>query len=127
MLLSNDRTSQETLQFICKATFWILDFGYPGLEIDPSMVMIRPVGIVSRLNFHQAGLKVTCQEKPEVIIWDTGILTKNLANKGGKLIDNGLIILYTDLIPGNFRRRQLLAPSNFGKITFIKRRMNGIR
>jgi hypothetical protein len=53
MLLSNDRTSQETLQFICKATFWILDFGDPGLEIDPSIVMIRPVGIVSRLNFNQ--------------------------------------------------------------------------
>jgi hypothetical protein len=56
-----------------------------------------------------------------------GILTKDLANKSGKLIDNGLIIFYTDLITGGFMRRQLLAPSNLGKKTFIKIRMNGIR
>ena len=54
-----------------------------------------------------------------------GIL--GLVNQRGKLIDNGLIIFYTDLIAGNFLRRQLLAPSNLGKIAFIKIRMNGIR
>jgi hypothetical protein len=50
-----------------------------------------------------------------------------MANKHGNLIDSGLIIFYTDPITGNFMRRQRLAPSNLGKIAFIKLRMNGIR
>ena len=83
--------------------------------------------IVSRLNLHQAGLDFKCKEEPEVIIWEMGILTKGFANKRAKLIDNGLIIFYTDLIIGDLMRRQLLAPSNLGKIAFIKLRMKGIR
>jgi hypothetical protein len=51
------------------------------------------------------------------------VLTTDLANKRCVLIDYGLIIFYTDLIAGNFLRRQLLAPSNLGKIAFIKIRM----
>jgi hypothetical protein len=50
-----------------------------------------------------------------------------MANKHGILIDNGLVIFDSDPITGNFMRRQWLAPSNLGKIAFIKLSMNGIR
>ena len=58
---------------------------------------------------------------------EMGILTRDLADKHRGLIDYGLIIFDTDLIAGNFMGRRLTAPSDFGKITLIKIRMNGIR
>ena len=75
------------------------------------------------------------KEQPEEIVSEMGNLTgtrqKDTLNENPflrwVLVDNGLIIFYTHLIAGNFMRRQLLAPSNLGKIAFIKIRMNGIR
>jgi hypothetical protein len=83
--------------------------------------------INSRLNLHQTDRKTMGKEGPEVITWKMGNLTRGLVNKRGSLIDNGLIIFHTDLITGNLLRAQLLAPSNHGKVAFIKLRMNGIR
>jgi len=42
--------------------------------------MITLVGSVSRLNLQPAGLNGWCEEEPEMIIWDMGVLTKSLAN-----------------------------------------------
>jgi hypothetical protein len=84
-------------------------------------IRIKLVGSVSKLNLHLAGFENNSIRKG-------GNLTRvRMPDKHGNLIDNGLIIFYTDLITGNFMRGQLLTPSNLGKIALIELRMNGIR